>query len=510
MMPGLWLTGASTGAGELSPHTEWLVRLPFALLAVAAVAMLSDTIARCAGVRAGRITAVALSTMPMFFFVARQAMTDMAYVAPVTLCLAAAMRALWVEDGLQAKQRWWRIAFAWAGVATLGKGMLGFGLPGAVLGASLALQWPRSKAALREVPWLSGLLVWAAIALPWYLAMFSFDGRDAEGLTFFRRFIVHDHFSRLGTGVHSTTPGGTFTYFVEQLGFGLFPWVALLPAALASAMTRRSPVQQLLLVWAVVSFALFSASATRFHHYVLPVLPAVAGLIGVSRPAGKGALVAGAALLALVTKDLALHPKYFVDLFTYNHERAYPDFLWTRGMSLALAAGAAACVAAWLLAGFWARSPLRDGQTAAARLPPRAGRRLAPQVAVGGFALVLAVWLSSVHWVALSQHWTQRDLFSRYWRGRAPGEPIAAFWMDWKGETFYSRNQVVQVKPGREGLALELARRPGRAWFLVEHFRLKALQQVLGPGQQLEVIEPSLNDKFVLVLASDLAQLSGG
>jgi hypothetical protein len=83
-------------------------------------------------------------------------------------------------------------------------------------------------------------------------------------------------------------------------------------------------------------------------------------------------------------------------------------------------------------------------------------------------------------------------------------EPIAAFWMDWKGETFYSRNTVVQVKPGHEALAAELARRPGRAWFLVEHYRLAALQQALGPAQRLEAVEPNLNNKFMLLVASDV------
>ena len=55
------------------------------------------------------------------------------------------------------------------------------------------------------------------------------------------------------------------------------------------------------------------------------------------------------------------------------------------------------------------------------------------------FALCFACWFNWNHWVDLSHHWTQRDLFWRYWRQHRPGEPIAAFQMDWKGETFYSR-----------------------------------------------------------------------
>ncbi len=515
MVPGLWATGGASTDGPLSLYTEWAVRLPFALFAIAAVMVLADTVARCASPRAGRLTGVALATMPMFFFVARQAMTDMAYVAPVTVAIAAGARATLVEEGA-GRRRWWLIAFACAGVATLGKGMLGFGLPGVVLGLWAVAAQPlapgeppgwRARARgvggfLRTVPWLWGLATFAVIAVPWYAAMFHFDGRDAEGKTFFERFILHDHFARLGAGVHTDSPGGSFTFYLEQLGFGLFPWVALVPGALAAALSarwsRRSPRDRLLalaLCWALVAFGLFSASATRFHHYVLPAVPAIAVLLALTADDPRGrrlpALLCGALLLALVAKDLVTHPKHLADLFTYNHERPYPDFLWAEpawagaGVSLgmtftvAVALGCAGCFGSLL----W-----------------RQRLRLAD--AVTPFAFALALWLSASHWVALSHHWTQRDLFWRYQRLRAPGEPIAAFWMDWKGETFYSRNQVVQVKPGHERLAWELAQRPGRAWFLVEHNRLGALQQSL-PGQRLELIEPQLNDKFVLVVASD-------
>jgi 4-amino-4-deoxy-L-arabinose transferase-like glycosyltransferase len=479
MVPGLWLTSAGNAVvGPFSLSLEWLVRLPFALLAIAAVVMLADTVGRYASPRRGLVAGVALATMPMFFFVARQAMTDMAYVAPMTVATLAGARALLLERDA-AQRRWWRICFALCGVATLGKGLLGVGLPAVILAVFALLTSRRFFVdAVRSIPWVSGLLLWALIALPWYLAMFTFDARDPEGLTFFQRFIVHDHFERLGQGVHTTTPGGSFTYFIEQLGFGVFPWIALVPAALASALglkrDGRPSLQLLFLVWAVLSFGLFTASATRFHHYILPLLPALAGLIALAR-VRPIALLPGAVLLGLVTRDLCARPRNLVDLFTYNQDRAYPDFLWTPGTSHALMIAVAVCV----------------------------GVPMAARLKVSVLALALAVWLSSVHWVALSQHWTQRELFSRYYALRQGDEPIAAFWMDWKGETFYSRNTVLQVKPGHEQLAAELARRPGRAWFLVEHYRLQALKQVLGPTQRIETVEPDLNNKFVLVVASD-------
>ena len=71
----------------------------------------------------------------------------------------------------------------------------------------------------------------------------------------------------------------------------------------------------------------------------------------------------------------------------------------------------------------------------------------------GALALGFALWFSWSHWVDLSHHWTQRDLFWRYYDRRKPGEPIVAYMMDWQGETFYSRNTVKQIKDSPQRMA---------------------------------------------------------
>jgi hypothetical protein len=404
-----------------------------------------------------------------------------------------------------------------------------------------------------------GLPLFLAVAAPWYVAMLGFSGRDAEGKTFFQRFFLHDHVGRLLHGVHTTTPGGTFTYFLEQGGFATFPWVVLVPGALALVST--TPVRQggarerltlFAALWTCAAFSLVSLSATRYHHYVLPVLPGLALLVALFadrlladgvRP-HLGALGLGLVLLVLVGKDVASTPRHFIDLFSYNYERPYPGFLLTRALRVgehrvlvgdvvALAAGAlglarvrrAPTTGALLgLGGFcaWVLSHLPRAPVHLSRgLDTHAGLGLATAACalvvawgmvkthsralvggVSGMALGLAVWLGASHWVDMSHHWTQRDLFWRYWRMRQPGEPIAAFLMDWKGETFYSRNTVVQIRvpEHQRGEARRLAEEPGRAWFLVEHPRLGVLRQALGPGHTLRTVAPDLNNKFVLVV----------
>ena len=107
------------------------------------------------------------------------------------------------------------------------------------------------------------------------------DGATVQGIR--QRFFLHDHLNRLSKGVHSTTPNTTFTYFVEQLGFAVFPWVALLPGALTLvgrlSPRERSPRVQAAIftaLWALIAFVVFTLSATKFHHYCFPLVPPLA------------------------------------------------------------------------------------------------------------------------------------------------------------------------------------------------------------------------------------------
>ncbi len=96
-------------------------------------------------------------------------------------------------------------------------------------------------------------------------------------------------------------------------------------------------------------------------------------------------------------------------------------------------------------------------------------------------ALITAwvLWFNWSHWVQLTHNWTQRDQFWRYYAQRKPGEPIVSFLMNWRGETFYSRNTVKQIKDNN--LLYQYAQQPGREWALVEHNRLSDPQR-RGPG----------------------------
>ena len=490
---GLFISGAqpwgAPGVGPLPSSVEWFIRLPIALLMLFACALFADTVARHTSRRVGLLTAVAWWTMPLVCFLSRQLMTDGPFVSCLMLALAGALRAELEER----PARWWAGAFASVGVALLAKGLLGF-LPFVVLPLSwVLLEGKGAWARVRRVPWW-GVPLTLGIGAPWYVAMAGFAERDDEGRRFIERFFGYDHLDRFVTGVHTTTPGGTFTYFLEQGAFALAPWVLVLPLALFLG-ERHRRLAVTMGVTSLFTFALFTSSATRFHHYVLPVLPGLAVLIAIAldRLVIEGisphrpALLLGAVLQALVWKDLWQRPRHLLDLFTYNHDRPYPEVVLLEPVPFkTVLLGALILISLGLVF-----SVVRQ----------RADRFVGGVVA---FSAVVALFLSWEHWPALGRHWTQRELMTNYFSERQPGEPLGAFLMNWKGETFYTRNEVVQVSArDPRGELTALALRPGRAFVVVEHARLGTLRSSLPPGQRVEVLAPETMNKFALVRLED-------
>ncbi|MFL5445612.1 MAG: ArnT family glycosyltransferase [Myxococcales bacterium] len=523
MAAGMLLAHTNGPDRFIGVYTEWFVRLPFAIVSAVGAILLFVAASRLVSRRAAAIGTFAMLTSPLVVMLARQAVPDPVFVGLLTAAMSCLMIVLFSEDETS-RDGWAIAAFVFIGLATLSKGILGFALPGAtaLVYCMMTGEWHR----LRRLRLFTGTLVVVAIAAPWYLTMFAFPGRDDEGQTFFDRFIIHDHFQRLLTGVHTTTPGGTFTYFVEQLGFDVFPWVFALPGAFGSVLARRAlkprtPRDRALffvLLWLLVGFGVFAFSATKFHHYAFPVLPPLLLFCGVfcekvldeGLRVHAGELLAGGLLYGLVAHDLALVPKHITDMFVYNYDRPYPfaEVDPRRVFTVLFYAAPAVALSPWLFDRLsqlfaWARALLNRSRRAELRVQLHDGKeepqdRVIVVVALALLAAAFAVYLGWFHFRALSPHWTQRDLFWEYYQQSTPDEPIGAYLMNWRGETFYSRNRVRQLKD--QAKLNEFMAGPGqRKWLLVEQARVPVLRQALGKGVRLRVVE-SRNNKFVLTV----------
>jgi len=532
----LWLMAASMLVANTNEperwtgiYTEWAVRLPYAVLTALGALLLFVMANRLLGRRTALIGTVAILTSPIFVFLARQAVPDPVFVGLLNGAMACLMIVLFEDEP---REGWAAAFFCLVGFATLSKGLLGFALPGAValLYCIVTGEWHR----LRRLHLGLGALIVLAICAPWYGTMFAFDGRDDEGKTFFERFILHDHFKRLALGVHTTTPGGGFTYFIEQVGYDCFPWVFAFPGA-ATVLARvrlrpqtpRERALLFLLFWFLIGFAVFAFSATKFHHYAFPVLAPLLFFCAIwlervladGLRAHAGSVFAGGVLYALVAHDLALTPKRLTDMFVYNYDRPYPDKETDprQIFTILFYAAPAVALSPWLfdrLAQLWRwlralpsgprRAELRAAWRARMYGAPLATAEPAQDRNVAVWSLVLlaisfAIFCGWFHWRRLSPHWTQRDLLWEYYQQSVPGEPIGAYLMNWRGETFYSRNTVRQVGRAAPSASLQdFVAGPGpRKWILVEQARVGALRTALGGSARLRVVE-SRNNKFAL------------
>ncbi|HXU64717.1 MAG TPA: glycosyltransferase family 39 protein [Polyangia bacterium] len=589
---GIGLPGNPAGEMALGHRAEWAARLPFCLAGVVGIYGVYLLGARLVSRRAGLLAAAVVATAPLYSLVARQAMTDMAFVGPMALALALGALALFPQEDADLPRRghgWrsWphdpvfyatmaffalcvlpqlivtsvqlRIEVPWGqrvfllygvvpmipyflgfaavlvlaarlrrraplyligaailcGLAVLAKGLAGLGLPVIVFGLFLLFAggWARARQQRLGFGLLVAVIAFAVVAVPWHHAMLI-----RHGAPFWSELFGDNHWRRMVIGRHGDR--GSFEYFLRELGYGLWPWVALAPAALAWAVLRapaasseaeagKQGALRLGAIWFVASYAVVSVSMTKFHHYVLPAIPGLALVIGafaddlLARRAARTAvatLLVGLPLLLLVTLDLVEAPhaaEKFLWLFSYDYVQSPLGRPWPPALNFSVALkafGVLFAVATVLLA-------LPRARAAAAWALPVA--------AVAFTFFILDGFMPQV-----APYWSQKGPIAAYYSlRRSPDERLIAYKLYWRGETFYTSNEIYEGPPDertvfdQEGaddrLKAWLQRHPGRrVFFLFERYQKTHIQDQLPPEARgsFRVVN-ELNDKIWLAQA---------
>jgi 4-amino-4-deoxy-L-arabinose transferase-like glycosyltransferase len=85
------LTWSASGVGyhadQHTAHTDWVLRLPIYAMAIAGLQSVHFALARTWNARAGVLAAVVLATTPYYAFLTHQAVTDMPFVANITVAM---------------------------------------------------------------------------------------------------------------------------------------------------------------------------------------------------------------------------------------------------------------------------------------------------------------------------------------------------------------------------------------------------------------------------------------
>src|SRR5438045_87515 len=107
-LAGIGGAGSPSGQMAVSSAAEWVLRVPFCLMALMALDGVYLPTARFVSRRAGLLAVLVLATSPLFSLVARQAMTDMPFIGPMTLALGLGALALFEQNDEELPRRRWK------------------------------------------------------------------------------------------------------------------------------------------------------------------------------------------------------------------------------------------------------------------------------------------------------------------------------------------------------------------------------------------------------------------
>lgn len=264
-----WATAA---AFQMFGIGEWQARLWTALTGFFTILLIGFTGARIYNARAGWLAAAVLASSPMWVISGHFNSLDMGLSA----FLVAALCSLLLAQTSQNKhscRNWMWACWAFMGLATLSKGVIGVAIPAMVFIAYSISTWDWKIWTRLRI--FSGSILFLAITAPWFLLV---SQRNPEFLEF---FFIHEHLQRFTQDAHSRT--GPIYYFVPLLLVGILPWFLQIPGAVIEAWRERRrefSAGWLLVCWFVVIFAFFSVSRSKLPGYIIPIFPALALLIG--------------------------------------------------------------------------------------------------------------------------------------------------------------------------------------------------------------------------------------
>ena len=312
--------------------SDWSARVPSAADASLMVAAIYLFLRRqCSGFALDGALMTASAAGVIGF--ARAASMDMPLAASFTIALLAWYR--WRDSG---RRLHLALFYLFLGLGVLAKGPIAPFLAAAIIVIfCLAM---RDARLIWQTLWFPGILLFCAVALPWYIAV---EVRNPE---FFRVFILEHNFARFGTNLYHHKEA--FWYYLPVVLMGTVPWTIFIVGALVDhlrawwasggRLSSEDALGAFLVIWLGVPVVFFSISQSKLPGYILPALPAATLLLCVylqehaTANAGPGILriVAHSAVAALT-----IVPALMVGYIVLQHRLG-----WGRatGISLALAA----------------------------------------------------------------------------------------------------------------------------------------------------------------------------
>jgi 4-amino-4-deoxy-L-arabinose transferase len=273
-----WLAAIPIG---LLGEQAWIARLPNLLYAMITALGVGLLAARSAGRFAGVVAAASISTFLLSYQVAIWLATD----APLLACVSVALFGAYIgfyATGRNERLRGYLLMHAALAVGFLSKSAVAWMVPAlAILTLSI---WERRWRELLRWELYAGLLIQAAIILPWVWLVYRGD----DGLEHLKTFFWNNLVGRFAAidappdlqyaSAHRNSPGK----YLLELPMYLFPWTLLVLAAARrawrQALTSRhdNRAVRFAIASSIPPLAVLSLAATARNIYLAPALPGVA------------------------------------------------------------------------------------------------------------------------------------------------------------------------------------------------------------------------------------------
>ena len=266
-----WLSASSF---TLFGVNEFAARFPSFLLAIAIIVIASKFVKKTSD--SFYLLAFILLTTPEFLIHAGVVSTDSALNFSVILIMFSFYKSMTEER----RSSWNYLFFIGIGLGFLAKGPLIL-----VLTAPPAFFWILTQRikiieVLKKLPWITGTILTAIIAIPWYYLA------EKRSPGFLDYFIVGEHFKRFlvpgwkgdlyGSG-HSQPKGMIWVFLL----LFAFPWIQLVLYKIWK--NRRSILKNkwvsFLVLWLLWTPFFFTLSSNILHTYTLPVMVPIALLV---------------------------------------------------------------------------------------------------------------------------------------------------------------------------------------------------------------------------------------
>lgn len=259
--------------------SEWSARLPSVLASLISLLLTYELGRTLFCARTGFVAGLLLGSS-VLFNISAHAVTPDAFLI-VTILAGLLAFAVGYKSGGNA---WLLFSAVASALAVLAKGPVGLVLPSAIVLCFLA--WQRDLSRLWRWQLAAGIVVFLAIALPWYILV----GLETR-FEFIRGFFFKHNLSRFQAAMEGHTGG--FWYHPLVLFFAFAPAsVFLIVASIAAWIGEPRPVDptrwqqrtdrwqyRFLGCWCVLWLSFFSAAATKLPNYLLPMYPALAVLV---------------------------------------------------------------------------------------------------------------------------------------------------------------------------------------------------------------------------------------